>query len=46
MDWISIFTFGLAVWKSATVLSQNALPSPVVALCQKLIVTLPPLRVP
>src|SRR5215213_9429237 len=39
-----IVTFGLAVWKSATVLSQNALPGPVVALCQKVIVTGPPLE--
>src|SRR3954469_17285573 len=41
-----ILTFGWAVWKSATVLSQNALPGPVVALCQNAIVTGPPLLEP
>ncbi|BDO43480.1 hypothetical protein CELD12_29700 [Cellulomonas sp. NTE-D12] len=36
-------TFGLAVSKSLTVLSQYALPSPVVELCQKVMVTFAPL---
>src|SRR4051812_12376149 len=39
--WISILTPGFAFSKSAAVCFQNALPGPVVELCQKVIVTEP-----
>jgi len=38
-----IFTFGCFFSKSATVFAQKALPSPVVALCQNVMVVAPPL---
>src|SRR5664279_4082983 len=44
--WMVIFTFGWVFSKSATVLAQKALPSPVVALCQNVIVVAPPLLAP
>ncbi len=37
-------TFGFFASKSLTVFSQNALPGPVVELCQKVIETFPPSR--
>jgi len=42
MAWMVIFTPGFAASKSAAVVAQNALPSPVVELCQNVIATSPP----
>ncbi|GAA3333629.1 hypothetical protein GCM10017712_20140 [Curtobacterium citreum] len=42
MAWTLIVTFGFFASKSLTVWSQKALPGPVVELCQKVMVTLPP----